>query len=155
MNMVSTTARALGLTRRGATPRFERPAGRCRWDGAALVVMTVALMGCTTLEPVAGGSTELRQRIAAGELLRAGDRVVIRTHDGRKHRFAVTAVGDGNIQGKYEAVPIDEVASVQIREFSARKTTGLVIGIVLVGAVAGAAVAAAQVAPLAIFDGVP
>jgi hypothetical protein len=117
--------------------------------------MTVALIGCTTLEPVSGASTELRQRIAAGELLRAGDRVVIHTLDGGKHRFAVTAVGDGNIQGKHDAVPIDEVASVQIREFSAEKTTRLFLGIVLVGAVGGAIATVAQAAPITIFAGVP
>ncbi len=52
MNIVSMIVRALGLTRRGATQRVERAAIRCRWDQA-------------------GASTELRQRIAAGELLRA------------------------------------------------------------------------------------
>lgn len=105
---------------------------------AALMVCA----GCTTLKPVAGTAPELREKIDSGQLLKAGDRVLIVTTDAKAHRFAVTTIQAGVIQGKNDSVPIDQVASVQKRRFSRGKTIALVAGLV-VSSAAGFALYAA------------
>jgi hypothetical protein len=120
-----------------------------------LIVLAVAigLAGCTTLRPIEGTSIELRQRISSGELLEAGDRVSIVTTDDKTHRFAVTGIGPGFIDGKADSVSIEQIVSLKKRQFSRGKTLALVGGVVLV---AGLAVyAAAQVAPLIALQATP
>ncbi len=105
---------------------------------AALMVCA----GCTTLKPVAGTPTELREKIDSGQLLKAGDRVLIVTTDDKPHRFAVTTIEAGIIQGRRDSVPIDQVAALQKRRFSRGKTIALVAGLAA-SAVLGFAVYAA------------
>jgi hypothetical protein len=106
----------------------------------------ISCAGCTTLRPIEGTSTELQQRIDSGELLKAGDRVVIVTTDNKTHRFAVTGIAAGLIEGKADSVPVDQVVSLERRQFSRAKTLALVCGVVLM--VGGVAVfVAAHTAP--------
>lgn len=111
--------------------------------------MVLALSACTTLQPVAGSAPELRQQVAAGQLLRRGDHVVITTADGRRHRFVVVAADSVSVRGKHESVPTGEIEVVQKPAFSGLKTTELVL---FLGLVAYAA-AEVLVAPAAIFVG--
>jgi hypothetical protein len=111
------------------------------------VSMVLALLGCTTLQPVAGSAPELRQQIAAGQLLRRGDRVVITTADGRRHRLVVVAADSVSVRGRHESVPTDQIEVVQRSVSSAAKTTQLAL---LIGVLAYAA-AELVVAPAAIF----
>jgi hypothetical protein len=98
--------------------------------------------GCTTLRPIEGSPTELRQRINSGELLKAGDRVLIVTTDDKAHRFAVTGIESGLIEGRADSVPVDHVARLEKRQFSRGKTIALAAGLV-VGAVFGFGIYAA------------
>jgi hypothetical protein len=97
-----------------------------------VLVALISCVGCTTLHPVEGTSTELQRRIISGALLKAGDRVVIVTTDNQSHRIAVTAVVAGLIKGTTDSVPVDQVASLKIRRFSRAKTLALIGGVVLV-----------------------
>lgn len=108
----------------------------------AVLAALVVCVGCTTLKPVAGTPADLREKIASGQILKAGDRVLIVTTDAKPHRFAVTAIQAGVIQGKGESVPIDQVASLQKRRFSRGKTIALVAGLA-VSAAGGFAIYAA------------
>lgn len=85
--------------------------------------------GCTTLQPVANAPSDLSQHFGDGGLLKPGDRVLITTTSGSKHRFRVTSVHDGVIYGDHDSVPFSEIASVQRRETSTPKTTILVLAI--------------------------
>jgi hypothetical protein len=96
-----------------------------------VLVLTICLIGCTTLQPVPGSPAALQQRIASGELLKRGDHVDIRTKDGRTHDFKVTSVGASTIDGKHESISIDQVAVVQKRQISAGKTV-LAVGLIIV-----------------------
>jgi hypothetical protein len=111
------------------------------------VSMVLALLGCTTLQPVAGSAPELRQQIAAGQLLRRGDRVVITTADGRRHHLVVVAADSVSVRGRHESVPADQIEVVQRSVSSAAKTTQLAL---FIGVLAYAA-AELVVAPAAIF----
>jgi hypothetical protein len=82
----------------------------------------ISLAACTTLRPIEGTSGDLRSRIGSGGLLEAGDRVSIVTADAKTHKFRVRSVSAGIIEGRKDRVPIDQIVSVQKREFSRAKT---------------------------------
>jgi hypothetical protein len=103
----------------------------------SLIVIIIICTGCTTLQPIEGSPAELRQRINSGDLLKPGDRVVIVASDGKSHRFAIKQVDAGLIQGRTESVPIEQVVTLQRRQFSRVKTAALVIGIGLACTVIG------------------
>jgi hypothetical protein len=103
----------------------------------ALFALLIVSSGCTTLRPIAGSPAELRQRIESGELLKPGDRVLIVTADDKRHRFAIKSIDAGTIRGRSQSVPIEQVVTVQQRQFSRAKTTGLIIGIAIAGSFIG------------------
>jgi hypothetical protein len=106
-----------------------------------LLIIILACAGCTTLRPLAGNPMEQ---------LKAGDRVVIVTQDHLKHRFRVSSVDAGVVTGASQAVHIDQIVSVQRRQFSLGKTLALAA---VIAGVAGAAIyAAATVAPVAALE---
>jgi hypothetical protein len=109
----------------------------------SLIVVIIICTGCTTLRPIEGSPVELRQRINSGGLLKPGDRVVIVASDGRAHRFLIKSIDAGLIRGRSESVPIEQVVSLQQRQFSRAKTAALVIGIGLACSVIGLAAYAA------------
>lgn len=109
----------------------------------SLIVVLIICTGCTTLRPIDGNPAELRQRIYSGDLLKTGDRVVIVASDGRSHRFAIKSIDAGVIRGRSESIRIEQVVSLQRRQFSRAKTTALVIGIGLACSVIGLAAYAA------------
>lgn len=82
----------------------------------------ISLAACTTLRPIEGTPGDLRSRIGSGGLLEAGDRVSIVTTDAKTHKFRVRSVSAGIIEGRKDRVPIDQIVSVQKREFSRAKT---------------------------------
>lgn len=104
--------------------------------GALLTTVLVSCAGCTTLRPIEGNPADLRQRISSGELLKAGDRVLIVTTDQKEHRFTVKSVGAGLIDGPAESIPIEQISALEKRQFSRGKTIALVGG-VLGGAALG------------------
>jgi hypothetical protein len=110
-----------------------------------VLVVVVNLVACTTLRPIDGTTTELQQHISSGEVLRAGDRVLIVTKDSKTHRFTITAITADLIVGKTDSVPVDQVVSVEKREFSRAKTLLLIGGFAVV--VGGAVFIAGQIAP--------
>lgn len=95
------------------------------------------IAGCTSLRPIDGSPAELQQRIAAGDLLKTGDRILITTSDAKTHRLTVASIDAELIQGRSESVPVAQVTNVKKRQFSRAKTTALVIGIALAGTVIG------------------
>lgn len=117
--------------------------------GFILVAAAISSAGCATLRPIDGTSTELRQRLGAGELLKAGNRVSIVTTDHKRHQFVVTGIDAGRIEGRTDSVPEDEAVSLRKRQVSRGETLALVGGVVLG---AGLVVfAAAQVTLAGIF----
>jgi hypothetical protein len=92
-------------------------------------IVLAALMsfaGCTTLRPIERTPAELQNRIGSGGLLARGDRVSIVTADAKTHKFRVRVISEGIVQGRKDRVPVDQIVSVQKREFSRVKTTLLV-----------------------------
>jgi hypothetical protein len=61
------------------------------------------ISGCTALRPIDGSPAELQQRIAAGDLLKTGDRILITTSDAKTHRLTVSSIDAELIQGRSES----------------------------------------------------
>jgi hypothetical protein len=102
-------------------------------------------VGCTSLRPVEGTSTELQSRINSGALLTRGDRISVVTTDAKTHQFRVRAISEGAIEGSRDRVPVDQIVSLQKREFSRTKTFLLIgCGVAVTGFII---YAAAQAVP--------
>jgi hypothetical protein len=103
-----------------------------------LVLITlVSLVGCTTLRPLPGDPAELRERIARGGVIGAGNHVRVTTVDGRNHDLVLVRVADGQLVGARESIAIDDVVAVSKEVPSRGKTIMLAIAIgvaVVVGA---------------------
>lgn len=56
-----------------------------------ILLLIIALAGCTTLRPIDPNPADLSQRIASGEPLKRGDHMLIVTKDGETHEFDVTS----------------------------------------------------------------
>jgi hypothetical protein len=113
-----------------------------------VLITLISFAGCTTLRPIQGTSRELQEQINSAELLKAGDRVLIVTRDDKNHAFKVTEVASGVISGRATEIPVDQVASVEKREFSTGKTVALVaLSLLIVGGLVG--FAASQAVPAA------
>jgi hypothetical protein len=102
--------------------------------------LSLSLVGCTSLHAIQVPPAELQREILAGALLKSGDQVVVGTADGRSIEFRVSAIRGGELVGKDQSVPIDQIVSLRKREPSVAKTAGLV-AVIAVGvlAVAGTA----------------
>jgi hypothetical protein len=105
---------------------------------------------------------QLHEQIRAGELLSEGDRVQIMTFDRKRHEIWVTGrdetlvYGEKAIRGEKQvrgprkverkkvSVPIDDVAGIKTRDFSAGKTTVLSGGLFLFFVALAGAMAAAS-----------
>jgi hypothetical protein len=110
------------------------------------LIAVVSLVGCTTLRPIEDTSAGLQQRITSNELLKPGDHVLIITTDNKVHTFTVAKVDSGVIEGRSISIPVDQVVSVEKREFSKGETIALVVATILV--IGGlVAIAAAHTAP--------
>jgi hypothetical protein len=105
-----------------------------------LCVIVCMIGGCTTLHPIANAPRNLSQHFSDGGVLQPGDRVIITTVAGAKRQLRIRSVRDGVIYGDHDSVPFSEIASVDRRDFSATKTTILVV--VILGVVAAIAAAA-------------
>jgi hypothetical protein len=102
-----------------------------------LCLIVCVIGGCTTLHPIANAPSNLSEHFSDGGALHPGDRVTITTVAGAKHHLQIRSVHDGVIYGDHESVSFSEIDSIDRREFSATKTTILVV--VIVGVVGGIA----------------
>jgi hypothetical protein len=106
---------------------------RCCATASAILALVLAISGCTTLRPVAGTGEELQRRILDGELLAAGDRVLLTTADGASHKVRIESVDPdtGTISGGRDAIPIGTVTALEQRVRAPAKTWGLIGGLAL------------------------
>lgn len=105
-----------------------------------LGVVLLGVAGCTALRTINGPPEQLRRDVAAGALLKAGDRVEVVTRDGRVHELVVTGIANGEIVARGESVPIDQLVTISKREFAVGPTAAVVggIGAVILGSIIAA-----------------
>ena len=96
------------------------------------ILVTVSLLGCTSMQPIEAQPETLHQQIRHEDLIQVGDKIGIFTQDEKEHRFIVTGIDSDAIYGADVTIPIDSVVAVQTREVSIGKTgllTGGVLGV--------------------------
>lgn len=110
--------------------------------GVLLLVGAAASPACTTLEPVEMPAADVQRMILTEEIPLEGESIRVVTSDGKTHKYRVIAVDmdERLIQGRKDAVSIDDVVAIETREFSVGKTALLAGGSYLVIALIVAAV---------------
>jgi len=110
-----------------------------RWKRAAALITVAAFLstGCTSLQNVPltqGGQTIARPDV------KVGDPVVVTDKSGAKKKFTVTGVEDTALVGKNVRVAYADMASLDVQRSDMHVgKKGLIIGAVIVGAIAVAA----------------
>jgi hypothetical protein len=90
----------------------------------------LAMVGCTTVHPLAVNSRQLPQQ------LQRGDRVTITTASGQHLNFKVDSVDENGVRGGGQVVAFNDISAISRTETSMGRTALLVLGIVAVGAAA-------------------
>jgi hypothetical protein len=94
----------------------------------SILILILAIAGCTSMKPVAMPPDQLHERISAGDIINEGDKVKIVTTDGKTHQFTVTAVNDESIVGDAIDIPITDIVTLKTKEYSGDNTAALVGG---------------------------
>jgi len=95
------------------------------------LVLIAFATGCTTMRPLAESNAQsLASQVAVG------DKIRITRNDLSEVEFKVSAISDKGISGDGVYVDYSDIRQVQVRQFSAGKTAGLVVAIVAVVAIA-------------------
>ena len=97
----------------------------------ATIVILLLASGCTTFKPVGLESEKLHEQLYAGEIIHVEDKVKILTSDGIDHRFEVLEIKENRIMGSEVSIPFENIVAIEKRQFSAVKTTVLVVGIIV------------------------
>lgn len=79
-----------------------------------LLLISLQLTACTTFKPTGHYDKDLQQRIIAGQVLSAGEDVIIHTDNGRKYDVVVEEVSATHIlvAGIEGGIPIESVVAV-------------------------------------------
>ncbi|HEV7609755.1 MAG TPA: hypothetical protein VGO61_20640 [Steroidobacteraceae bacterium] len=113
-----------------------------RWKRvvALVTVATFLTTGCTSLQNVP--LTQHDQTISRPDV-KVGESVVVTKKGGAQQKFTVTGVEDAALVGKNVRVPYADIASLDVQraDGSHMSKKGLIIGAVIVGALAVAAAA--------------
>ena len=98
--------------------------------------LAVCLVGCTTLRPITGSSSELQHRIVYEALVKPGDHVQVQTIYHKSHQLTLISIDANNLVGEQETIAIDQIVSIERREFSLSRTLTLV-GVTILGILIG------------------
>jgi hypothetical protein len=113
-----------------------------------VLLASVSLIGCTTMQTLDGPPQELRSRIASGAEIRVGSHVIITTTAGEVHDIKVLTLsaeavgGRPWIAGDFRSgvvsivIPMADIVSVEVNRVSTGRTVLLVGLAVLLSAAA-------------------
>ena len=93
------------------------------------ILVIINLIGCTSLQTVEAPPDKLHERIRHEDIVKIGDKVRVITKDQKEHQFVVTAISEEEIRGEDVIIPIDNIETLETREFSTGKTVLLGAGI--------------------------
>ena len=88
----------------------------------------ILLSGCMSLQPMDLSPEEVRKQIRAGELANLGDRILVTTEDSKTYIFQVVEVTDCDVRGSEEAVQIDTIVSIHVRQPARERTVVAILG---------------------------
>lgn len=84
-----------------------------------LLGLVLSVSGCRSFQPMPFQPGQLTEQ------LQPGDKVVLQTRDGAKHRIGIVKIEDGVIHGKRQSVKVADVVGVERSEIDAGKSLGL------------------------------
>jgi hypothetical protein len=128
-------------------PCFSQKMKPSLWFRLVLLSGAWLLAGCSTIHSHGPGSFP-----GFNAVVRVGDTVEIRRHDGSQEKFVVSAVDATSVSGPATVIPQAEVAELKVHRFSPTKTYTLVGVLVVAGA---AALAASDVGDVVNLAGAP
>jgi hypothetical protein len=105
---------------------------------ALLAMATFLATGCTSLQNV---PLQHSNQTTAKPGVQVGEVVVVTKHDGHKEKFTVTGVEDDALIGKNARVAYADMQSLDVQRSDGTSHKGLIIGAVVLGAIAVAAAA--------------
>jgi len=108
---------------------------------ATVLLLSGSLLACTAARTLTAPVTPQ----SVGEKLEPGDTVTITTRQGKRYRFEIVKLSEHAIHAQRGAIAYKDIASLELREFSAGKTAGLGAG-VYVGALVALAFAGRAIA---------
>jgi len=103
-----------------------------------LLMVTILMAGCTTLQPMAGNAETLRSELRGGEAVKPGDKVRVVSRDGLSRMLIVTALDQNVLKGHPEGIstaeavvtiPIDDIVFMEGKQVSVGKTAAYAGGI--------------------------
>lgn len=97
---------------------------------ALFLVLTTFMFGCMTLRPLS-----LADIRALQSELQAGDEVKVTRKDGSAMTFGIDTVSDEGLSGDGTLVAWSDMQQLEVQQFSAGKTIGLVAGLAAAGLV--------------------
>lgn len=92
---------------------------------AIIIILMVVLPGCTSMLPINGANTH--QEIL--ENINPGDLIHVETFDGSKHEILVESISLEAVKGEEIEIPLDQIKTIEKKQISALKTTGVLIGL--------------------------
>ncbi len=98
---------------------------------ALYLVIATFIFGCTTMRSLSLANIQELQN-----QLEAGDEVKVTRKDGSAMTFGIDTVTETGISGDGTLVAWSDMQQIEVQEFSAGKTIGLVAGIAAAGLVA-------------------
>jgi hypothetical protein len=97
---------------------------------AGVGVGCLALLACTTLQPMTDDAAALQQA------LHPGDKVELSTSDGQTLHFRLSGVDASGLHGEGHDVAYRDIRSISREEMAGGRTALLVLGVIAVGAAA-------------------
>lgn len=94
-----------------------------------VILMSVNLIGCTSLQSIEAQPEDLPGRIRSEHILKVDDEIRISTQDGKEYQLRVTSVDDTSVHGDGITIPIDSITTLETEKISGGKTALLFGGI--------------------------
>jgi hypothetical protein len=100
----------------------------CKWIG--LVMTLLAMVACTTMQPLAVDTMQLRQS------LKVGDEIEVNTSNGQQLSFKLQRIDDNGLHGGGRDIEYGDIRSINRKQISVGRTALLILGVVALGAAA-------------------
>ena len=98
----------------------------------SMTAFAVLVGGCTSLQPVDLPVAVLRENVRVGDLTEPRQLVSIVTEDGATHEFEVVEVNNQYVQSDVTNILIDDIVSLDIRQFDLLRTSLVAVGVVVI-----------------------
>jgi len=97
--------------------------------GIVVILMSVNLIGCTSLRSIEAQPEDLPGWIRSEHILKVDDEIRVITQGGKEYQFRVTSVDATSVHGDGITIPIDSITNLETEKINGGKTALLFGGI--------------------------